>query len=292
MPVDPSRLLGAELPPRTWTWDERDVLLYHLALGAGADPAHPHELTYTYERDLRVLPTYGAVTTVPVLMSFFDLPGIDFDPDHVLHGAHELRVLRPMPVAATVAHAGRVEALHDQGKHALAVVRVDTRDEASGEPLFVNRFTLFLAGQGGFGGERAPAPGGTPPDRAPDATRSVALAENQALLFRLTGDRHPIHVDPEVAAARGFGRPILHGLCTFGMAARFAVDAFADGDVRRLTSVRGRFAQAVLPGETLDLQGWRDGTDVVLGVRASERELDVLSAASARFDESAEELRA
>ena len=277
MTVDPQRLLGARLPERTSTWGPDELLLYHLALGAGADPTCPHELHYTYERDLTPLPTYGSVLAVAMLMQVFDLPGLDFDPEHVLHASHELLVERPLPCSATVRHTGCVEALYDQGRHALAVVRVDSRDATGGELLFVNRYTLFLAGQGGFGGERGPASAAAPPERAPDATRLLALSPQQALLFRLTGDRHPIHVDPEMARRRGFERPILHGLCSFGMAGKFVVDTCCGGDVQLLTGLRARFAKAVYPGETLRLDAWRDGAQVRLQATCLERDVRVLS---------------
>lgn len=277
MPLDVKRLLGAELNEQTCSWVADDLLLYHLALGAGADDACPDELTYTYERDLRALPSYAAVTVVPMLMQLFDLPGMDFDKRNVLHASHDLQVQRPLPNAASVRHSGRVEEVFDHGRHALVRVSVESRDASDGELMFVNRFLLFLAEQGGFGGERAPPQQQQRPARPPDVVARVQTSRQQALLFRLTGDRHPIHVDPDVARERGFSRPILHGLCTFGMAARFVVSACCDGDVEALQGLSARFAQAVYPGETLEFQAWRDDERVLLSATCLDRNVPVLS---------------
>lgn len=285
MPLDPDRLLGAELPADRGRWDASRLLLYHLAVGAGADPARTDELAYTWEERLRPLPTFAATTAVDAMMRIFELPAVDFDPLSVLHGEHDLALSRPLPLAASVVHTGEVEALYDKGRGALAVVRIETRDEADGELLFVNRYSLFLVGQGGFGGERGPASQHTPPEREPDRVRDIALSPQQALLFRLTGDRHPVHVDPAAARARGFERPILHGLCTFGVAGKAVVDDWLGGDVERLVRLRARFADVVYPGETLRLSTWRDGDEVTIEATALERGVKVLSHGAATVRE-------
>ncbi len=277
MPLDPDRLVGATLGEQRGSWEPKDVLLYHLALGAGADPERPDELAYTWEDRLRPLPTFGTTTAVAPMMQIFDLPDLDFDPARVLHGEHDFTVARPLPLAASVVHAGTVEAVYDKGKGALAVVRIDTHDVIGGELLFVNRFSLFLAGMGGFGGERGPESPPRPPARSPDAVRDVELSPQQALLYRLTGDRHPIHVDPEAARERGFDRPILHGLCTFGIVCKTAVDDQLAGDVSSVERLRARFADAVYPGERLRIATWREGTQVHVEATAIERDAKVLS---------------
>jgi len=277
MPLDPDRLLGAKLPGDRGSWDPTSLLLYHLAIGAGADPARTDELAYTWEERLRPLPTFAATTAVETLMRIFDLPAVDCDPLLMLHGEHDLTLSRPLPLAASVVHTGVVEALYDKGRGALAIVRIETRNEADSELLYINRFSLFMAGQGGFGGERGPSSQCVPPEGDPDRVREIALSPQQALLFRLLGDRHPVHVDPDAARARGFERPILHGLCTFGVAGKVVVDDWLGGDVERLVRLRARFANVVYPGETLRFSTWRAGDQVAIEATAVERGVVVLS---------------
>jgi acyl dehydratase len=252
MPIDPAVAIGAELPSRDLAWTASDVLLYHLAIGAG-----PNDLRYVYERDLRVLPTFAVVaptlrdTAPPVLT----MPGIDVDLAAALHGRQELTVHRPLPVDGK-AHARSVVA-DVQDKGAAAVIVVETRAaDPAGEPLFTTRTTIFVRGAGGFGGHRGESARVPIPSREPDTVLETPTWPAQALWYRLCGDRNPLHVDPEFAARAGFPGPILHGLCTYGVVCRAVVDALLGGDVTRVTGYAARFAGVVYPGETLRTRVW------------------------------------
>lgn len=276
MPIDVERVVGARLPAATTSWGPDEVILYHLGINA-------HELRYAYERDLEVLPTFGVVPVFPALMRVLDLPGVDVDPALILHAEHELEVHAPIPVSGTATHDARVTAVHDRVKGATIVL--EARSElAGGDRLFTNRFWVYVRGEGGFGGDRGPRPGNLPPDRPPDAVASSPTADHQALLYRLSGDRNPLHADPEVAAAAGFDRPILHGLCTFGIAAKAAIDGIVDGASVRVRSVRARFAGVVYPGETVVTSLWHEGDRIVLRSVAEERDAPVLTNAAVTLE--------
>jgi acyl dehydratase len=269
VPIDPERALGAELPPRTFEWTASDVLLYHLGVGAGADPVDPRELRYAYEDDLRVLPTFGIVA--PTLRDTeppkVELPGIDIDLASVLHGHQEITVPGPLPVAGTGVARGRIADLQDKGSAAVIVQETEVRDP-SGALLWTARSSIFARGEGGFGGSRGTAARVVLPSRAPDAELLTPTLPQQALWYRLCGDRNPLHADPAFAARAGFDRPILHGLCTWGMVCKAVVDGLLDGDVGRVRGYRARFAGTVLPGETLRTRVWRvdDGFALVTTV--------------------------
>jgi acyl dehydratase len=257
MPIDPNLAIGAELPSHDLAWTASDVLLYHLAVGAG-----PADLRYVYERDLRVLPTFAVVaptlrdTAPPVLT----MPGIDVDLAAALHGRQELTVHRPLPVDGKAHTRSVVADVQDKGSAAVIVVETRAADPA-GEPLFTNRTTIFVRGAGGFGGHRGGSARVPVPSRAPDAVLETPTLPQQALWYRLCGDRNPLHVDPAFAAMAGFPGPILHGLCTYGVVCRAVVDALLDGDVGRVTGYAARFAGVVYPGETLRTRVWAEAPD-------------------------------
>ena len=272
MPIDPERALGAALPERTFSWTASDVLLYHLGIGAGADPTDPRELRYAYEDDLRVLPTFGVVAptlrdTEPPKVA---LPGIDIDLAAVLHGSQEITVPGPLPVAGTGVARGRIADLQDKGASAVIVQETEVSDE-HGRPLWTARSSIFARGEGGFGGPRGSAPRVTVPSRAPDAELLTPTLPQQALWYRLCGDRNPLHADPAFAARAGFDRPILHGLCTWGTVCKAVVDGLLDGDVTQVRGYRARFAGIVLPGETLRTRVWRVDKEFVLVTTAADR---------------------
>jgi acyl dehydratase len=262
MPIDAAVAIGAELPSRELSWTATDVLLYHLALGAGTG-----ELRYVYERDLHVLPTFAVVastlrdTEPPVLT----MPGIDVDLVAALHGRHELTIHRPLPDHGRTHLTSAIADVHDKG--GAAVIVIESRTE-----FFTSRTSIFVRGAGGFGGDRGPSTRVPTPDRAPDAVLLTPTSPEQALLYRLCGDRNPLHVDPEFAAAAGFPRPILHGLCTYGMVCKAVVDAVLDGDPSRVVGYSTRFAGVVYPGETLRTRLWREGDRLVLVTTVIERD--------------------
>jgi acyl dehydratase len=280
--IDPSRALGATLPAREASWGPDQLILYALGAGVGTDqdPTDPRVLQYTWEGELKALPTYAVIPVFETLLGLLDVPGMDFNPMMLLHGEQYTEILAPpLPVEARIVNEARVSAIHDKGagKGALVVTEVTSRDAASGTPLFRNEFTAFIRGEGGFarpGDPPAPAPGNEPPGREPDAVVAYPTLRQQALLYRLSGDRNPLHVDPAMAAVGGFERPILHGLCTFANVGRAAIDACADGDPERFRSIKVRFASPVYPGETIVVRLWRESpTDVLCTAHVRERDM-------------------
>jgi acyl dehydratase len=263
MPIDPAVAVGAELPGRDLSWDTTDVLLYHLAVGAG-----PDELSYVYERALRgVLPTFA--TVIPTLRDTeppqVSMPGIDVDLARVVHGRQELVLHHPIPPTGKSRAASRIAAVHDKGSAAVIVTETTTE-------LFTSRISIFAKGEGGFGGDRGPATRVPVPDRKPDAEVLSPTDPRQALWYRLCGDRNPLHVDPEFASAAGFARPILHGLCTYGIVAKAVVDAALDGEPERVAAYNARFAGIVFPGETLRTRIWREDGRLLLTATVADRD--------------------
>lgn len=264
MPIDPTVAIGALLPSRTLEWQPSDVLLYHLALGATAE-----SLQYVYERDLVVLPTFAVVaptlrdTSAPVLK----MPGIDVDLVTALHGRQELVMHKPLPPSGVAEATSRVADVYDKGEGGAAIIVTETSCE-----YFTSRISIFVRGAGGFGGSRGPSTSVPAPDRSPDAVLTVPTFESQALLYRLCGDYNPLHVDPGFAAMAGFPRPILHGLCTYGVVCKAVVDHLLGGDVSRVLDYSTRFAGVVYPGETLTVNVWRDESRLILNATVADRD--------------------
>jgi acyl dehydratase len=269
MPIDPAKAIGAQLPERDFAWSESDVLLYHLAVGAGSRPGDqtdPKALRYTLDDDsLQVLPSFGIVaptfhdTRAPSL----DLPGCDIDLAQVLHGSQEIVVHRPLPTAATASVRARISDVWDKGKAAVIVQEGEAVD-AAGNRLFTTRSSIFVRGEGGWGGDRGPSEQVALPDRAADADTTYVTTPQQALLYRLCGDRNPLHADPRFAAAAGFPAPILHGLCSYAIVLRTVVDALLDSDVALVGGFRARFAGVVFPGETIRVRAWEEGPQILV----------------------------
>lgn len=273
MPIDPTVAIGATLAEREFEWDGSDVLLYHLALGAGQDPTDPRELRYATETDLHVLPTFAVVAptlheTEPPRVSY---PGVEIDLAKVLHGAQRIDAHRPLPVAGKARASTRVANIWDKGSAAVIVTETEVRDLA-GELLWTNTSSVFARGEGGFGGERGPSTGSGRPGRAPDAVLTTATLPQQALWYRLLGDRNPLHSDPGFAQAAGFPAPILHGLGTYGIVCKAVVDELLDGDVARVRAFGVRFAGVVFPGETLRTAAWREDGRILLATTVVERD--------------------
>ncbi|WKG02821.1 MaoC/PaaZ C-terminal domain-containing protein [Mycolicibacterium sp. HK-90] len=259
MPIDLDKALGAELEPIEFSWTSSDIQLYHLGLGAGADPMDSRELRYLIDGDPQVLPTFGNVAasfhmTEPPKVQF---PGIDIELSKVLHASEAVSVPGPIPTSGTAKSVQRFTEIWDKGKAAVIVSESTVTDE-SGKVLWTTKRSIFARGEGGFGGERGPATSAELPDRAPDVEISLPTLPQQALLYRLCGDRNPLHSDPAFAAAAGFERPILHGLCTYGIGCKAIVDNLLDGDVSQVASYGARFAGVVIPGETLQANIWKE----------------------------------
>ena len=266
MPIDPAVAIGADLGETSFSWTSSDVLLYHLALGA-------LDLRYTYERDLVVIPTFA---TVAANLRVFDppavsFPGVEIDLAKVLHGKQEITLHRPIPVAGKAVARARIADVFDKGKAAVVVQEVAVTS-SDGEPLWTARSSIFARGEGGFGGSRGPSDRVDWPSRAPDVVLDTPTLPQQALLYRLCGDRNPLHADPSFAQAAGFDRPILHGLCTYGIVARVAIDALLGGDPTRVASFSTKFAGVVYPGEPLRTSIWSDSGRHLIRTTAPSRD--------------------
>ncbi|MEU9973480.1 MaoC/PaaZ C-terminal domain-containing protein [Streptomyces sp. NPDC051014] len=272
MPIDAAKALAAEPRSGQIGWERRDVQLYHLGIGAGRPATDPDELRYTLESRLHVLPSFATVAGAgsPGVISGLSMPGVDVDLARVLHGGQSLTVHRPLPVRGTATATGRIAAVYDKGTAAVLVMRTEVAD-AEG-PLWTNDAQIFVRGEGGWGGDRGPSARHDPPAGEPDRTAERPVREDQALIYRLSGDYNPLHADPEFAKLAGFDRPILHGLCTYGMTLKAVVDTLLGGDVSRVRSYTTRFAGVVYPGETLRIRMWRGDARIRVAVSAVERE--------------------
>ncbi|MFD7558420.1 MULTISPECIES: MaoC/PaaZ C-terminal domain-containing protein [unclassified Streptomyces] len=277
MPIDAARALAADPRKGDIAWDHKDIQLYHLGLGAGAArggqslATDPDELRYTLESKLHVLPSFATVAGAGMAMlGGLSAPGIDVNLAMVLHGGHSIRLHRPIPVKGRATSSSNVAAVYDKGKAAVIVLRSEVED-ADG-PLWTSDAQIFVRGEGGFGGERGPSAKEELPERAPDRVEERHIRDDQALLYRLSGDWNPLHADPEFAKLGGFDTPILHGLCSYGMTLKAVVDTALGGDVSRVRAYRTRFAGIVFPGETLRMRMWQEPGRVLVSVTAVERD--------------------
>ncbi|MFI5661625.1 MaoC/PaaZ C-terminal domain-containing protein [Streptomyces sp. NPDC051684] len=273
MPIDAAKAVAAEPRSAEITWDHKDIQLYHLGLGAGVPATDPDELRYTLESKLHVLPSFATVAGAGMgVVGGLSAPGIEVNLAHVLHGGQTIELHRPIPVRGKATTTSRVAAVYDKTKAAVLVLRSEAAD-ADG-PLWTSDSQIFVRGEGGFGGDRGPSERLEIPSREPDRTVERAIREDQALLYRLSGDWNPLHADPEFAKLAGFDKPILHGLCSYGMTLKAVADTALGGDVSRITRYSTRFAGIVFPGETLRIRMWRQPGRVQVTVTAVEREDD------------------
>lgn len=266
--ADAGAWLGTQLGSQTVSYAERDAILYALAVGVQAS-----ELDLVFERELRVLPTF-ALTLAQWAPDALGALGA-FDTSTAVHGAQELRVLRPLPGAGALTMSASVSAVWDKGSAAVFDVEVESE-------YFLATWSIFAPGAGGFGGRRG-AVRPAEPEGEPSHATQVHTFPTQAALYRLTGDHHPIHIDPVAAAHIGQPRPIMHGLCTLA-ASVLQLAASCDAHPAELIELSGRFAAPAFPGEDLTLQAWRgehDAKAVRFGVVAEER--NVIAGGSARF---------
>ncbi|HZJ67581.1 MAG TPA: SCP2 sterol-binding domain-containing protein, partial [Kofleriaceae bacterium] len=264
--IDVDAALGHKYPEFQSSYDERDVALYALGVGAAFDPLDERELQLVYElsgRGMKVLPSFGVL---PAINSVFtqakqgiNAPGLNYGLDRVLHGEQYTELKRPLPTRAKLTTRGTVKSIYDKGKGAVVNTEFVTYDE-NGDELIKNEMATFVRGAGGWGGDRGPsAEVNVPPDRSPDRVIVEKTSSNQALLYRLSGDWNPLHADPSFAKAFGFPRPILHGLCFFGYATRHVAGSWApDGNPEYIKSIKVRFATSVLPGQAIKTEMWKD----------------------------------
>jgi len=273
MPVDPS-FVGKKLTPVKAEHTQRDVMLYALGVGCGTN-----ELPFTYERDLKVLPTFAVIPAFPAMLNLGG--AMQVNPMMILHGEQRIELHAPIPTEGTITTTPTIKAMYDKGKGALVVVETESVDE-KGRLLFRNTSGIFARGEGGFGGDRGPSgPKNVAPDRKPDKSVSFKTRPDQALLYRLSGDMNPLHADPDFAKMAGFDRPILHGLCTFGFAGRAVLQAYCGDDPARLKSFEVRFSGVVFPGETITTDMWQVGPGQIIVSAKTERGEAVLSSAAA-----------
>ncbi len=270
-------LVGKKSDPVPFSYGWRDTVLYALGVGAKID-----ELDFLYEgRGPKVLPTFAVV---PSFTSMISVAGeLGANPMMILHGEQKIVLHKPIPAQAKLSTVSEVKAIYDKGKGAVVMVEAKTVDEKNA-PVFDNTFSIFVRGEGGFGGERGPeAAKVEPPSRAPDFEVVEATTREQALLYRLSGDINPLHADPAMAKFGGFDRPILHGLCTYGHAGRAVLRGACGGDPTKLKSFFARFAGVVFPGDTLTTRGWNTGDGKWIITVATQEGKQVLSNAVAEI---------
>ena len=273
MPIDLSAI-GKTLDAVTHTYTERDVMLYALGVGCGTG-----DLQFTYEGELKVLPTFAVIPAFPAMLNLGG--AMQVNPAMVLHGEQRIELAGPIPTAGTVTTTPTIKAVYDKVKGAVVVVGTESVD-ARGKLLFRNTSSIFVRGEGGFGGERGPSGArNVPPDRKPDQSISMKTLPQQALLYRLSGDMNPLHADPNFAAMGGFDRPILHGLCTFGHAGRAVLAAYCGNDPARMKSFEVRFSGVVFPGETITPDMWQVAPGTIVFTARTERGEAVLTGAGA-----------
>jgi len=234
-----------KLPP--FEYNPQTIELYHLGLGIT-------DLEYVFEKNIQVLPSFAVVPAFRILLEAVQVAGIN--PMMVLHGEQRIEIARrPIPWMAKTVTTGRISKVYDKGKAALVIVEADTVDEAGGL-LFRNIYSLFARGEGGFGGERGPSKKSEAPSRAPDQVVEFQTWPFQNLIYRLSGDLNPLHADPAFAKLVGFDRPILHGLCTFGVVCRAIVSAMCGNDPARVLSFEARLSGEVYPGDRIITEMW------------------------------------
>jgi acyl dehydratase len=256
MPINPDAV-GTESEPVTASWTSKDALLYAVGIGAGTG-----ELAFTTENtsgvDQVVFPTFAVVIGWGKGSA---MRGIgSFNPAMLVHGEQRVTLHKPIPPEGSVTMQGRIVGIYDKGKAAVVATETILTDEADGSPMCTLYSSAFIRGEGGWGGDRGPSgPRNTPPERDPDESVTYTTSPDQALVYRLSGDRNPLHSDPAFAAMGGFDRPILHGLCTYGFTGRALLHALAGSDPTRFHHVEGRFSSPVLPGDALTVNMWRTG---------------------------------
>jgi acyl dehydratase len=264
MPINYEKLMAYPIPEIRQAYTAQDTAFYALSCGLGADPLDPRQLDFVdFDRTMKVLPSMPVVLGYPGV--FMRDPGTGIDALKAVHGEQEVRILRPLPPAATIIGRSRITALIDkgEGRGALMVTARDIVDAASGQTLAVSTATAFLRGDGGFGGPAGPGPVPAPhplPERAADFAIDLPTRPEQALYYRLNGDDNPLHADPGFAARAGFARPILHGLCTMGVVTHALLRGLCDYDPAQVAAIKCRFSAPVFPGETIRTEIWRDGS--------------------------------
>ena len=261
MSIDPSKV-GLEGEPRDRAWDSKDCLLYAVGVGCGTD-----ELEFATEKDQKVLPTFAVIIGgggVPL-----NKIG-DFNFAMLVHGEQAIYFEKPIPTDGIITSQGKIVEIWDKGSGAVVVTESNSIDKKTGELIFKTRSSVFLRGEGGFGGDRGPKAEKFNPGRAPDKQITYKTREDQALTYRLSGDRNPLHSDPEFAKRGGFDRPILHGLCTYGFTGRALLNSYCKDQPEKFKAIEGRFSKPVMPGDELTISMWQEGNNVLFQTKTQD----------------------
>lgn len=277
--IDYEKLKNWSFDPVEQTYTEKDSILYALGLGFGADPLDEGELHYTFEEEgFSAVPTMAAVLGTPGFWVRDPETGVDWK--QVLHGEQAIELHRPLPAATTIVAQNSVQEVIDkgEGRGALIYTKREISDKATGEMLATTVSTTFARANGGFGGPpvEQPKPHALP-DRDPDEVCDIPTLPQAALIYRLSGDPNPLHASPTVAKTAGFEAPILHGLCTLGVAGRAVLKTYCGNDPARFKSLKLRFSAPVYPGETVRTEMWKDGNEVSFRAKIVERDVVVLN---------------
>lgn len=276
MKFNPDAYLARRIAPKQFHYTERDTMLYALGVGLGRDPLDEKELAFVYEKGLKVLPTQAAV----IAWNYSFIPGSGLDEIMVLHGEQEIVLHRPLPTSASTVVQLLVTDVYDKGPGRGAIVKTETevREEISGLLLCTTRSTSICRGDGGFGGHPGAKTQPHPiPARKPDFNCDLPTRADQPLLYRLSGDTNALHADPAMAKEAGFDRPILHGLCTFGISGHAILKTICDYDSNAIQGLKVRFTAPTFPGDTIRTEMWRDGSIVSFRCLAVERGVLVIN---------------
>lgn len=281
--MDIDKISNLEIEPIIQSYDKRDTILFALGLGFGSDPLNEGELPFVYEKSLKCLPSYGNILCHPGFWAQDPQFGIDWV--KILHAEQDLKMHQPLPPIGSIRGEYRIAGIEDkgEGRGALLHQEKELYDAESGVHYATVRSTLFMRGNGGEGAFGRAMPAAEPvPDRAPDRVVEIPTLPRQALIYRLSGDWNPLHADPAIAAKAGFKMPILHGLCTKGIANRAILSVYCDNDVSRFKSMFVRFSKPVMPGETIRVEFFElGGGDLRFRAIAVERGDVVLDRCSA-----------
>ena len=274
-------VLSIQEPGRTFSWSDRETMLYALAIGMGGDPNNGDELPFVYEQNLKAVPT---LATVVAWGANIGAEKLGLNRALTVHGEESITWHRPISAAGSVIASSRVVAVYDKGEKGAVIERETQLRDLDGTPLVSLCRTAFARGDGGFGGPSKTPPPHQVPTRAPDYVLEFATRPDQALLYRLCGDRNPLHADPAVAKAGGFARPILHGLCTYGICCRAILQAYCGFEPARMKSLSARFSAPVLPGDRIAVRLWKDHDIVSFEATVPGRDVTVIKSGRARID--------
>lgn len=278
MAIDYDKLMNRKFERLEHTYTEKDTILYALGVGMGIDPLDEDCLKFVYEDGLKAMPSMANILAYPGFWAKEPDTGIDWV--KILHAGQEMIMHQPLPVSGTVEATTKINEIIDkgEGKGALILSERTVRDPATGEDLCTLITTTMARGDGGFGGPSVASPKPDPiPEREPDLVCDLPTLPMSALIYRLSGDYNPLHASPAVAQAAGFKAPILHGLCTFGVATHAILRTQCDYDPARLQRIRLRFSAPVYPGETIRTEIWRNGNEVAFRCRVTGRDLVVIN---------------